>query len=97
MPDHAVRLAGNDHIPVQAFAICHGGVDFWGMQYHPEVEAAFFGRYLGGLGKIDDATATDLQLADHDAEAARRLNTTTQAQQPDIRLTELRNWLSRFA
>ena len=36
LPEGAVRLAGNGHSNVQAFAIDRDGVDFWGMQYHPE-------------------------------------------------------------
>ena len=32
LPEGAVRLAGNHHSNVKAFAIDHGGVDFWGMQ-----------------------------------------------------------------
>lgn len=97
LPDAAVLLAGNDHSAVQAFAIEQDGIDFWGMQYHPEFDAGFIGRYLGGAGRVAGDVAADLEVADQDAAAATRLGTTPDAQKLAVRATELRNWLNRIA
>ena len=40
LPPGAVLLAGNATSPVQAIAVETGGVDFWGAQYHPEIDYA---------------------------------------------------------
>ena len=96
LPEGAVLLAGNDHSPVQAFAIDRDGVDFWGMQYHPEFSPAYVGRYLRGNGRISPATADDLEAAQEDPSAAARLSTTPQGQSIPVRTTELVNWLVRF-
>ena len=96
LPEGAVLLAGNDHSPVQAFAIDRYGVDFWGMQYHPEFSPAYVGRYLRGNGRISPATADDLEAAQENPSAAARLSTTPQGQSIPVRTTELVNWLARF-
>ena len=97
LPDSAVLLAGNNHSAVQAFAIEQDGIDFWGMQYHPEFDVGFVGRYLSGSGRLTDPVAADLEVADQDAAAADRLDTTPEAQKLGVRATELRNWLDRIA
>ena len=96
LPEGAVLLAGNDHSPVQAFVIDCDGVDFWGMQYHPEFSPAYVGRYLRGNGRISSEMADDLEAAETDSAAAMRLSTTPQCQSMPVRTTELSNWLARF-
>ena len=96
LPDGAVRLAGNAHSKVQAFAIDRDGIDFWGMQYHPEFSPSFVGRYLGGDGRVAPHLADDLMAADSDAEAAARLSTSPAEQGDAVRMLELRNWMARL-
>ena len=96
LPDGAVLLAGNAHSAVQAFAIDQDGVDFWGMQYHPEFSPAYVGRYLRGNGRVTAEMADDLDLAEIDAGAAARLSTTPEAQSVPGRTVELSNWLARL-
>ena len=96
LPDGAVRLAGNAHSKVQAFAIERDGIDFWGMQYHPEFSPAYVGRYLDGAGRVSPQVAGDLMVAASDADAAARLSTSPDEQADDQRMLELRNWMARF-
>ncbi len=96
LPEGAVRLAGNAHSRVQAFAIARDGIDFWGMQYHPEFSPAYVGRYLGGTGQVSPQVADDLLSAESDVEAAARLSTSPEAQGDAVRMLELRNWMARF-
>ena len=97
LPDAAMLLAGNDHSAVQAFAVEQDGIHFWGMQYHPEFDVGFVGKYLGGSGRLAESVAMDLEMADQDVSAAARLGTTPEAQELGVRATELRNWLDRIA
>lgn len=97
LPDGAVLLAGNEHTPVQVFAHAQGGVDFWGVQYHPEYTPAFvahgLARYRPGTETLQAAL---LALGD-DAAAAEKLGTTAEEQEDRMRMTELRNWLAHVA
>ena len=96
LPDGAVRLAGNAHSEVQAFVIERDGIDFWGMQYHPEFSPAWVGRYLGGAGRVSPQVAGDLMVAGSDADAAARLSTSPDEQGDAVRMLELRNWMARL-
>lgn len=96
LPEGAVRLAGNSHSNVQAFAIDRDGIDFWGMQYHPEFSPSYVGRYLRLSGRIAPDVADDLEAAETDESAAARLSTTLQDQIAPRRTVELVNWLARF-
>ena len=96
LPEGAVRLAGNAHSEVQAFAIDRDGIDFWGMQYHPEFSPSYVGHYLGEAGRITPQVAADLMLAETDAAAAARLSTSPVAQGDAVRMLELRNWMMRL-
>ena len=96
LPEGAVRLAGNSHSNVQAFAIDRDGIDFWGMQYHPEFSPSYVGRYLGNIGRVPPQIANDLMQAEHDEGAARRLETSPGDQGDAVRMLELRNWMARF-
>jgi GMP synthase (glutamine-hydrolysing) len=46
LPEGAVRLAGNDHEPVQAFRV---GKAAWGVQFHPEFDADVMRGYIDML------------------------------------------------
>ena len=96
LPEGAVRLAGNGHSNVQAFAIDRDGVDFWGMQYHPEFSPSYVGRYLRLSGRIAPDVADDLEAAETDESAAARLSTTLRDQAAPRRTVELANWLARL-
>ncbi|MEM6479810.1 MAG: type 1 glutamine amidotransferase [Pseudomonadota bacterium] len=81
LPDGAVLLAGNAHSRVQAFAYAQDGIDFWGVQYHPEFSLAFIAEVLRARGASpeDAAAQTSPALDDH------------------ARLSELRAWLAHIA
>lgn len=96
LPEGAVRLAGNCHSEVQAFAIDRDGIDFWGMQYHPEFSPSYVGRYLGDMHRVPPQVADDLMLAERDDAAALRLSTSPADQGDAVRMLELRNWMARL-
>ncbi len=94
LPEGAVLLAGNAHSAVQAFAYEQDGVKFWGMQYHPELDPAKLGPALGRQGKISAQDADDMAVVEQDADAARRLGLPADQMTPEVRMTELHNWLA---
>lgn len=95
LPEGAVLLAGNDHSPVQAMAYERDGVDFWGVQYHPEFAPAFVARMVRGkpaaLG--GEALAVALETCESDLGAAARLGATPEAMRLPSRAVEIANWL----
>ena len=96
LPKGALLLAENDHSPVQSFAYAQDGVDFWGAQYHPELESADIASYLKKPGTLFEKKAhivEDLILAETDPNAAARIGTTLADLQPEMRTIELANWL----
>lgn len=95
IPDGAVIVASNDVCDVQAMAFEEGGVDFWGTQYHPELAARDIATYVRTPGIFDDhrSLAEDLDIADIDDAAARRLGSTSSALHIEQRTLELQNWL----
>lgn len=95
-PEHAIVLAGNQHSAVQAMAYRQNGIDFWGTQYHPELSSRDIAQAIrsDGLFKGQSQAADDLDLAETDELAARRVGTTTRDQQPQSRARELFNWLA---
>ena len=96
LPDGAVLLAGNAHSPVQAMAYEAGNVDFWGVQYHPEMTALDVAGSTGGRGVFEagrDLTP-ELMVADNDPEAAQRLGGKADSLIPKVRTRELANWLA---
>lgn len=97
LPEGAALLATNAHSRVQAFTFERDGVSFWGMQYHPECTPQFIGAYTRSTGKISAEMAADMAVADSNAEAAARLGTTPQEQQPPGRTVEIANWLAHVA
>ena len=56
LPDGAVRLAGNNHEPVQAFRV---GRRAWGVQFHPEFDADAMRGYIGLLDSELRAEGSD--------------------------------------
>lgn len=56
--------------------------------------AAFVARGQRAVGEIDARTAGDMQVADRDAAAAHRLGVRAVDMAPQVRMTELRNWLA---
>ncbi|MEO5738904.1 MAG: GMP synthase, partial [Variovorax sp.] len=61
LPDGAVRLAGNAFEPNQAFRV---GARAWGVQFHPEFDAAAMRGYI-------DAVADELRAEGKDPAALR--------------------------
>ena len=95
LPRKAEHLSGNDHSPIQAFAYESEGVNFWGMQYHPEFTAAWVADLMRAPGTIwqNSETASLLDIADSDMGAAKQLGVRGNDLSPEIRMTEIRNWL----
>lgn len=98
IPDGAVITASNDFCEVQAMAYEDGGVNFWGTQYHPELAARDIATYVRTPGIFDDhrPLAEDLDIADTDDAAARRLGATSSALHIKQRTLELQNWLAHI-
>jgi len=110
LPPGATPLAHND-MGLQAAEIkLKSGSTFWGVQYHPEyscAEAAAMARRYGevlirdGLVRDQadlDALVADLQALDAtpgDARLAWRFGVGESITNPDIKLAELRNWLTQ--
>jgi len=75
LPEKAVHLAGNSHSPIQAYAYEADGINFWGVQYHPEFTTAWVADLMRAPGTIwqNSNTAELLDNADTDKNAARQL------------------------
>lgn len=96
LPEGAVVLAGNSHSGVQAFAYEQDGIRFWGVQYHPEYTPEVVSGIMSRTGFMGAQDAQDLSQADTSAEAAARLGIRPDDLAPEMRLTELRNWLAQL-
>ena len=98
LPDKAQHLAGNQHSPIQAFSYEEGGIDFWGVQYHPEFTAAWVADLMRAPGTIwqNSQTADLLDIADSNTTAAKQLGVRAQDLSPHTRMTEVRNWLDHL-
>lgn len=97
LPDGAVLIASNAHSPVQVMSYHANGVDFWGMQYHPELPATAIAGYVrGGFFAQGADLAADLRIAATDAAAVARLGGTLADLDKIIRTTELGNWLAHL-
>jgi len=95
LPEKAVHLAENAHSPIQAFAYELDGVNFWGMQYHPEFTASWVADLMRAPGTIwqNSETAKLLDIADSDKHAANQLGANGDDLAPAVRMTEIKNWL----
>lgn len=94
LPEGAVLLASNAHSEVQAFAYEHQGIRFWGVQYHPEYDPVHFGPELLRWERFGPEEAGDIAAAPQDPDAAARLGIRAEDLWPEVRMTELRNWLA---
>ncbi len=99
LPEGAVLLAANDHSPIQAFAYLGNGVDFWGVQYHPEASPAQIARWIDGratrtpeMEEIADA----MRAVDADPTGARKLGVDPADLTLHSRARELTNWLAHI-
>ncbi|MEO1137944.1 MAG: gamma-glutamyl-gamma-aminobutyrate hydrolase family protein [Pseudomonadota bacterium] len=95
LPDRACLLAGNHHSSVQAVVYETENVQVWATQYHPELSPADVAGYIRSQGIYEDETAIlpDLDQAEDDANAARRLGANPGDLLVQGRATELGNWL----
>ena len=95
LPEKAVHLAENAHSPIQAFAYEVGDVDFWEMQYHPEFTTAWVADLMRAPGTLwrNSDKANLLDIADSDESAASQLGVRGDDLTPEVRMTEIRNWL----
>ncbi|MEE9336066.1 MAG: type 1 glutamine amidotransferase [Granulosicoccaceae bacterium] len=99
LPEKAILLAENAHSPIQAFSYECEGIDFWGMQYHPEFTAAWVANLLRTPETIwqNSDKADALDIADTDQTAAKELGVLGNDLRPNVRMTELRNWLGHIS
>ncbi|MGB5868555.1 MAG: type 1 glutamine amidotransferase [Albidovulum sp.] len=96
MPRGAALLASNAHSRVQAMAFCEGDIDFWGIQYHPEVAPSTIASAFRERLSIFASSAPnleDLSNVETDPEAAARLGCRIEDFVFDTRTLELTNWL----
>ncbi len=96
LPEHAVLMAYNEHCPVQAYTYENGGVNFWGMQYHPEMRAKHLSdivRTGAGIFTEYQGMAEDLLLAETDEATALKIGSSVQALSAESRKLEIHNWL----
>jgi GMP synthase (glutamine-hydrolysing) len=107
-PEETTILASNTNSCVQAAEIRHAGGTFWGVQYHPELtltEVASIiarrARMLVGEGIFADEAqghsyCDELMTLDADrsrTDIAWRLGIQPEILDPQLRLTEIRNWI----
>lgn len=69
LPSGAVSLSYNDHSTHQAMAYETGGVKFWGVQYHPELQFQDIAHYIkhNDVNSFEDARylASQLGISDN--------------------------------
>ena len=94
LPEGAVLIAGNAHSPVQAMVYEQDGVDFWGVQYHPECTALDVAGWYRGRDGDFAAMVANLERAEADPDAAARLGATPDQLSLLGRTRELANWLA---
>ena len=97
MPQGAVLLASNSHTQVQAMSYTNGPIDFWGIQYHPEVAPSTIAAAFREGKSMFSASAPpldDLARVEHDAECAARLGCSVDDFVLSTRILELTNWLA---
>ena len=110
LPPGAVLLASNAFSTVQAVAVNHQGGTFWAVQYHPEYNLHEMARLvfcriekLKSLGFFRDREAAldyvNLLEALHQDpdrfDIAWKLGIDADIMNPDVRQTEVRNWVER--
>ncbi|SEE49801.1 GMP synthase (glutamine-hydrolysing) [Rhizobiales bacterium GAS188] len=108
-PGDATILAHNRFAIVQAAEIRHAGGVFWGVQYHPEFSLTELGTIIErraaslaqegmfaneAQGKAYCAELRDLDRDPRRSDIAWRLGIQPELIDAELRLTELRNWIS---
>jgi GMP synthase (glutamine-hydrolysing) len=111
LPPGAVLLASNAFTHIQAVAVTHKGGIFWAIQYHPEYDLHEMARLtwcrlerLTKLGFFKDRAAGEeyvrlLETLHQDPsrkDIAWLLGIDEDVTNPDVRLTEVRNWIDRL-
>jgi len=110
VPPGGVVLASNDFTQVQAVSVTHQGGNFWGLQYHPEYDLHELARLcycrkqkLTDKGFFRDLDAAqdfvDMLEALHQdpsrKDIAWLLGIDADVMNEDIRLAEVRNWITK--
>ena len=111
LPPGATLLASNDHTRVQAVAVTHRGGVFWGLQYHPEYDLHELARLCFCRKQIlvekgffrDPPAAQDfidqLEILHRDPmrkDIAWLLGIDRDVSDPEVRRTEVGNWIDRL-
>ncbi|MFV1663721.1 type 1 glutamine amidotransferase [Phaeobacter sp. JH20_34] len=97
MPQGAILLASNDHTQVQAMSYAKGNIDFWGIQYHPEVApSTIAAAFREGKSMFSKSAPPldELERVETDADAAARLGCSVSDFVFKTRTLELTNWLA---
>ncbi|MCD4684876.1 MAG: type 1 glutamine amidotransferase [Anaerolineae bacterium] len=109
LPPGAVLLAANDHTHIQALEVKHKNGTFWATQYHPEYNFYEMARliqaraaplvkegFFATTNAVQDYADAMFSLAQHPNDPAlrARFNVEAAISDPDIRETELRNWIN---
>lgn len=97
LPAAATLMAYNDHSPVQAMVYQANGVDYWGMQYHPEMPIHSVADCVLDATSIFSESSkltSDFRSAETDMDAVARLGGKPEEISEKVRTTELANWLS---
>ncbi|MBY6142167.1 gamma-glutamyl-gamma-aminobutyrate hydrolase family protein [Leisingera daeponensis] len=97
LPPGATLMAYNDHSQVQAMVYDVNGVDFWGMQYHPEMPISSIADSVSDETSIfmnASSLVSDLRIAETDLDAATRLGGKSEELSEKARTAEIANWLA---
>jgi len=100
MPDGGQRLAYNAHSDVQAISVQQSGVDFWGLQYHPEISPSIVANAIREHGSLFSNTGIDIEdllKVETDLETAQRLGCSLADFELPNRTRELINWIEYVA
>lgn len=100
MPDGGQRLAYNAHSDVQAMSVQQSGVDFWGLQYHPEISPSIVANAIREHGSLFSNTGIDIEdllKVETDLETAQRLGCSLADFELPNRTRELINWIEYVA
>jgi len=97
LPPGAILTATNNHSPVQAFIYEKDGIQFWGMQYHPELTPGRIAELVAedGLFSSEAELANNLKVVDKNpnSESVKHLGIKSSDLDPNMRMRELTNWL----
>lgn len=97
LPTDAILTATNDHSQVQAFVYEQGAIQFWGMQYHPEMKPGQISALIAGDGLFTGEAQLAEDLAaiqqDSNSDAVQRLGIRVSDLAPEMMMRELYNWL----